>query len=93
MENAYITLFNQAFEVSLLCDELMDFIPEDVAFNFIKEKFKEEYKPKEVLKLEEEYSYCILGSMSDEDKIVTLMDLFDLKYSESETIVNEFKRQ
>ena len=93
MENAYRTLFNQAFEVSLLCDELMDFIPEDVAFNFIKEKFKEEYKPKEVLKLEEEYSYCILGSMSNEDKIVTLMDLFDLEYSESETIVNEFKRQ
>lgn len=93
MENAYRTLFNQAFEVSLLCDELMDFILEDVAFNFIKEKFKEEYKPKEVLKLEEEYSYCILGSMSNEDKIVTLMDLFDLEYSESETIVNEFKRQ
>ena len=93
MENAYKTLFEQAFEVSLLCDELLDFIPEDVAFNFIKEKFKEEYKPKEVLKLEEEYSCCILGSMSDDDKIVTLMDLFDLEYSESETIVNEFKRQ
>lgn len=93
MKNAYRTLFNQAFRVSLLCDELMDFIPEDVAFNFIKEKFKEEYTPKEVLKLEEEYSYCILGSMSDEDKIVTLMDLFDLEYSESETIVNEFKKQ
>lgn len=93
MENAYKTLFNQAFEVSLLCDELMDFIPEDVAFNFIKEKFKEEYTPKEVLKLEEQYSYCILGSMSNEDKIVILMDLFDLEYSESETIVNEFKKQ
>lgn len=93
MEKAYRTLFNQAFEVSLLCDELMDFIPEDVAFNFLKEKFQEEYTPKEVLKLEEQYSYCILGSMSDEDKIVTLMDLFDLEYSESETIVNEFKKQ
>lgn len=93
MNNAYKMLFNQAFEVSLLCDELMDFIPEDVAFNFIRGKFKEEYTPKEVLKLEEKYSYCILGSMSDEDKIVTLMDLFDLEYSESETIVNEFKRQ
>ena len=93
MENAYKTLFEQAFEVSILCDELLDFIPEETAFNFIKEKFKEEYTPKKVLKLEEEYSYCILGSMSDEDKIVTLMDLFDLEYSKSETIVNEFKRQ
>ena len=55
-------------------------------------KFKEEYTPKETLKLEKKYSYCILGSMSDEDKIVTLMDLFDLEYSESETIVNKFKR-
>jgi hypothetical protein len=93
MNDAYKMLFNQAFEVSLLCDELMDFIPEDIAFDFIKAKFKEEYTPKEVLKLEEEYSYCILGSMSDEDKIVTLMDLFDLEYSESEDIVNEFKKQ
>lgn len=89
MENAYKTLFEQAFEVSLLCDELIDFIPEDIAFNFIKEKFQEEYTPKKVLKLEKEYSYCILGSMSDDDKIVLLMDLFDLTQSESETIVYE----
>ena len=55
-------------------------------------KFKEEYTPEEALKLEKKYSYYILGSMSDEDKIVTLMDLFDLEYSESETIVNKFKK-
>lgn len=91
MENTYKTLFEQAFEVSLLCDELIDFIPEDTAFSFIKEQFKKEYTPQEVLKLEEEYSYCILGSMSDDDKIVTLMDLFDLKQSEAETIVHGFK--
>lgn len=92
MEKAYKTLFTQAFEVSLLCDELIDFISEDVAFNFIKEKFQEEYTPKEVLDLEEKYSYCILGSMSDEDKIVTLMDLFDLEWNESEAIVREYKK-
>ena len=55
-------------------------------------KFKKEYTPKEILKLEKKYSYCILGSMSDEDKIVTLMDLFDLGYSESEAIMNKFKK-
>ena len=93
MKNAYKTLFEQAFEVSLLCDELIDFIPDDIAFNFIKEKFQEEYTPKQVLKLEEEYSYCILDSMSEDDKIVTLMDLFDLEWSESETIVQEFKKE
>ena len=92
MKNAYKTLFNQAFNVSLLCNELIDFIPKDIALNFIKEKFKEEYTPEEVLKLEKKYSYCILGSMSDEYKIVTLMDLFDLEYSESEAIVNKFKK-
>lgn len=93
MENAYKILFEQAFEVSILCDELIDFIPEDTAFSFIKEKFKEEYTPQKVLKLEEEYSYCILGSMSNDDKIVTLMDLFDLKQNEAETIVHGFKCQ
>ena len=31
--------------------------------------------------------------MSDKDKIVTLMDLFDLEYSKSKTIVNKFKMQ
>ena len=55
-------------------------------------KFKKKYTPEEALKLEKKYSYCILGSMSDEDKIVTLMDLFDLEYSESEAIVNKFKK-
>ena len=93
MKNTYKTLFEQAFEVSILCDELLEFIPEDTAFNFIKEKFQEEYTPEKLLKLEEEYSYCILGSMSDDGKIVTLMDLFDLEWSESETIVQEFKNK
>ena len=93
MENTYKTLFEQAFEVSILCDELLEFIPEDTAFNFIKEKFQEEYTPEKLLKLEEEYSYCILGSMNNDDKIVILMDLFDLEWSESETIVQEFKNK
>ena len=93
MKNTYKTLFEQAFEVSILCDELLEFIPEDTAFNFIEEKFQEEYTPEKLLKLEEEYSYCILGSMSDDGKIVTLMDLFDLEWNESETIVQEFKNK
>lgn len=86
MDN-YRTLFNQGFEVSLLCDELLDFIPEDVAFSFIKEKFQEEYTPESLLKLEEEYSYCILGSMSDDEKISVLVDLFDLEQSEATKLI------
>lgn len=93
MENIYRTLFNQAFNVSILCDELLDFIPEEIAFNFIKEKFKEEYTPKEVLELENEYSYCILGSLDNEDKVVILMDLFDLKENQANEIVEKFKNE
>lgn len=93
MENTYKTLFEQAFNVSPLCDELLDFVPNDIAFNFIKTKFQEEYTPEDVLELEDKYSYCILGSMSDEDKTVILVDLFDLEYSESETVVNMFNAQ
>lgn len=83
--NKYKELFLTGFNVGNLCDELLDFIPKEIAFNFIKEKFKEEYKPQDVLELCNECGYS-----NKEVKIEIIADLFDLYWEESEKLVSKY---